>query len=177
MANPNQSVKVYVKQELRLDLLNVAQRDMFRLGVIGVGQVVSRVQAGHGPNDGPAKALSGWHQRWKTKHGLKPVRDLTVTGDMLRSLSVRTVSENRVKLGVSEGFPATPRKLRAQKWVKNKKGESRQTAVTQKDKAWWNQQKEPWLVFSPANMEGIRAGGQQIAQEQLLRLVKTRPKL
>lgn len=119
------SVRVYQKKQLRLDLLNFRQRQMYELGSAGVTAVKARLSAAQGPEDGAAKPLTKRYAIFKTRKGKGNRRNLTFTGDLLRNFQVRTVSENRAKASVS----------------------------TRKDriKAWANQKREEWMVFSPRN--------------------------
>ncbi len=52
------SVRVYQKKQLRLDLLNFRQRQMYELGGTGVAAVKSRLAAAQGPADNAAKPLT-----------------------------------------------------------------------------------------------------------------------
>lgn len=45
------SVRVYQKKQLRLDLLNFKQRQMYELGSVGVATVKERLAASQGPED------------------------------------------------------------------------------------------------------------------------------
>ncbi|MGE5648316.1 MAG: hypothetical protein ACM336_21260 [Acidobacteriota bacterium] len=119
------TVRVYQKKQLRLDLLNFRQRQMYELGGTGVNAVKARLGAAQGPGDGAAKPLTKRYAIFKTRKGKGNRRNLTFTGDLLRNFQVRTVSGNRAKASVS----------------------------TRKDriKAWANQKREEWMVFSPKN--------------------------
>ncbi len=119
------SVRVYQKKQLRLDLLNFRQRQMYELGGVGVTAVKSRLGNSQGPGDSAAKPLTKRYAIFKTRKGKGNRRNLAFTGDLLRNFQVRTVSENRAKASVS----------------------------TRKDriKAWANQKREEWMVFSPRN--------------------------
>ena len=82
----SQTVRVYVKKSLRLDLLNIPQRQMYDLGVAGLGTVKQRVAKAYGMADAPAAPLKSesW-KRIKKSKGLKPIRDLHGTGMMYTS--------------------------------------------------------------------------------------------
>ncbi len=123
------SVRVYQKKQLRLDLLNFRQRQMYELGGAGVTAVKARLSAAQGPGDGAAKPLTKRYAIFKTRQGKGNRRNLAFTGDLLRNFQVRTVSENRAKASVS----------------------------TRKDriKAWANQNCEEWVVFSPKNKAAV----------------------
>ncbi len=98
---------------------------MYELGGTGVMAVKARLGTAQGPADGAAKPPTKRYAIFKTRQGKGNRRNLTFTGDLLRNFQVRTVSENRAKASVS----------------------------TRKDriKAWANQKREEWMVFSPKN--------------------------
>jgi hypothetical protein len=142
------SVRVYQKKQIRLDLLNFRQHQMFQIGTVGVAAVKNRVGAALGPSDAPAKPLTKRYAIQKSKLGLGNRRNLTFTGDLLRNFQVRTVSENRARAGLS----------------------------TRKDriKAWVNQKIEPWVVFSPKNRAAVREATRRMLAEMTPRLVVER---
>jgi len=133
------SVRVYQKKQLRLDLLNFRQHQMFKIGNVGVAAVKNRVGAALGPSDAPAKPLTKRYAIRKTRLGKGNRRNLTFTGDMLRNFMVRTVSENRAAASLS----------------------------TRKDriKAWVNQKIEPWVVFSPKNRAAVLEAARRVLDE------------
>jgi len=142
------SVRIWEKKQIRLDRLNFKQREMFKLGTVGVAAVKNRVQAALGPSDAPAKPLTKRYAIWKTKRGKGNRRNLTFTGDLLRNFQVRTVSERQAKAGLS----------------------------TRKDrlKAWANQKLEPWMVFSPKNRAAVLEATRRVLAEMAPRLVLER---
>src|ERR1041384_4253526 len=75
-------VKVYVKKTVRYNELSFSQQQMLRIGTVGVAAVKNRVELGQGPNDGPAKPLTPGYAKYKSRHGLKPLRDLVGNGVM-----------------------------------------------------------------------------------------------
>jgi hypothetical protein len=123
------TVRVYQKRQLRLDLLNFKQRQIYDLGNIGVAAVKRRLAAAQGPEDGSAKPLTVRYAKWKSRHGGSNRRNLTFTGNLLRNFQVRTVSDGRAKANLS----------------------------TRKDriKGRANQAIEPWMVFSPRNRQAV----------------------
>ena len=139
------SVRVYQKKQLRLDRLNFRQSEMYKIGNVGVAAVKNRLAASQGPNDGPAKPLTKRYAIWKTKQGKGNRRNLTLTGNMLQNLLVRTVSENRAKASNS----------------------------TRKDriKAWVMYKIEPWIVFSPKNQIAVRESAQRVFKAMIPRLL------
>jgi hypothetical protein len=139
------SVRVYQKRQLRLDLLNFKQRQMYELGMAGVTAVKERLAAAKGPTDGPAKPLKKSYAIWKTRKGKGNRRNLFLTGEMLGNFTVRTVSEDRAKANVS----------------------SRKARI----KAWVNQKREEWMVFSPRNREAVKKAAQKMIEAMKPRLV------
>ncbi|MBI4905116.1 MAG: hypothetical protein HY820_15890 [Acidobacteria bacterium] len=142
------SVRIYQKKQIRLDLLNIRQSAMFKVGNVGVAAVKNRVTAALGPNDSPAKPLTKRYAIRKTKLGKGNRRNLSFTGDMLRNFMVRTVSENKAKASLS----------------------------TRKDriKAWVNQKIEAWAVFSPKNKEAVLEAARRVVNEMKDRLLVER---
>lgn len=139
------SVRIYQKKQLRLDLLNFRQSQMFKVGNVGVAAVKNRLSAAQGPSDGQAKPLTKRYAIRKTKLGKGNRRNLALTGDMLRNFMVRTVSENRAKASLS----------------------------TRKDriKAWVNQKIEPWIAFSPKNRAAVVEATRRVLAEMKPRLI------
>jgi hypothetical protein len=142
------SVRIYQKKQIRLDRLNFRQAHLFKIGNVGVAAVKNRLAAAQGPADTPAKPLTKRYAIRKTKFGKGNRRNLSFTGDMLRNLMVRTVSEKAAKAGLS----------------------------TRKDriKAWANQKIEPWLVFSPKNRAAVVEAARRVFQEATKRLLVER---
>ena len=50
-----QSVRVFQKNKIRLDRLNIPQRQMYEVGQAALNSIADRLQQGKGPNDGPAR--------------------------------------------------------------------------------------------------------------------------
>ena len=142
------SIRVYQKKQIRLDLLNIRQNAMFKIGNVGVAAVKNRVTAAQGPADSAAKPLTKRYAIQKTRLGRGNRRDLTFTGDLLRNFQVRTVSENRARASLS----------------------------TRKDriKAWANQKIEPWIVFSAKNKAAVLEATRRVLAEIKPRLVLER---
>ncbi len=139
------SVRIWQKKQIRLDHLNFRQAQMFKIGNVGVAAVKNRVGTAFGPEDSAAKPLTKAYAIRKTRLGKGNRRNLTFTGDLLRNLQVRSVSENRARAGLS----------------------------TRKDriKAWINQKIEPWLVFSPNNRAAVLEAARRVMAEAAPRLV------
>ena len=142
------SVRIYQKKQIRLDRLSFSQNQMFKIGSVGVAAVKNRLAAAQGPADSPAMPLSKRYAIKKTKLGKGNRRNLTFSGDMIRNLMVRTVSEKAAKAGL------TTRKDRI--------------------KAWANQRIEQWLVFSPKNKAAVVEAARRVFQEATKRLTLQR---
>src|SRR5512133_1617791 len=95
------SVRIWQKKQIRLDHLNFRQAQMFKVGNVGVAAVKNRACAALGPEDSAAKPLTKPYAIRKTRLGKGNRRNLTLTGDLLRNLQVRSVSENRARAGLS----------------------------------------------------------------------------
>lgn len=142
------TVRVYVRKQLRLDRLNFKQRQMYELGGVGVAAIKQRLAAARGPTDAPAKPLTKRYAIYKTRLGKGNRRNLRLTGDLLDNFQVRTVSENRAKATVS----------------------TRKNRI----KAWVNQKREPWMVFSPSNKLTVIEAARRILAAMTPRLVLER---
>lgn len=111
------AVNVYVKRQLRLDLLSIPQRKMYELGNAALESIRERVAKARNVQDAPAAPLKS--ERWKRikkAKGLKPIRDLRGTGMMwpekggkrkpklkpvghlMDQIAVRKVSDNRAHI-------------------------------------------------------------------------------
>jgi len=63
------SVRVFQKKQLRLDLLNFRQRQMYELGGKGVTAVKARLGAAQGPGDSDATPLTKRYAIFETRKG------------------------------------------------------------------------------------------------------------
>jgi hypothetical protein len=143
------SVCIWFRKQLRVDHLNFRQFQMLKLGTVGLAPVKNGLAAGLGPADAPAKPLTKRYAIYKSKRlRRRAVRDLALTGMMLRNLSVRTVSERAAKAA------PTSRK----EWIKGLA----------------NMRREPWLLFSPANRAAVVEAARRILREITPRLVLER---
>lgn len=141
-------VRVYVKKEIRLERLTFNQQQMLKLGTVGLATVKNRVQSAKEEHDAAAKPLNKAYAITKSRVTRKrALRDLTYSGDMMRNLQVRTVSENQSRAGL------TSRKQR----VKGKVMSGIQR----------------WLVFSPVNVQDTIKAARLIFTESVARIVKT----
>jgi hypothetical protein len=143
------SVRIWFRKQLRVDHLNFRQFQMLKLGTVGLAAVKNRLAAGLGPTDAPAKPLTKRYAIYKAKRlRRRAVRDLSLSGNILRNLSVRTVSERASKAAL------TSRKERI--------------------KGLANMRREPWLVFSPRNRAAVVEAARHILREITPRLVLER---
>lgn len=92
-------IRVYVKRKIELGRLSVPQQTMFKLGTIALGRKKESLRLGLNSQGAKAKKLSKGHAIRKAKRRLPQIRNLSFTGNMLRNLSVRTVSENKARIG------------------------------------------------------------------------------
>lgn len=134
-------LKVYVKRQFQVDKFTFRQRQMGSLLQIGVGSRVLESKRGLNAAGGSARPLSKRYalfKTWltkKTEGRGRNVRDLHLTGDMMREWKVRTVSNSGAKAG----------------W-NTRKG---------RKKAWANEDREEFIVWSrTANQAVLRAAAQ-----------------
>lgn len=139
------AVTIRVKKQIQLDRLDFKQQSMVKLGTVGNASVIDRVGKVLNSEDQSSKPLTKQYAIRKTKAGKGNRRNLRFTGNMLRELSVRTVTQNRSNSGLT-----TDRNRR---------------------KARGNQAIEPWLLFSPNNQQAVSGAAQQILKEMLPRIV------
>ena len=139
------SVRIWQRKQLRLDHLTFRQRDMVQVGAAGLLAVKQRLAAAKGPGDSPAKPLTKRYAIRKSKLRKGNLRDLWLTGKMLKNLTLRTVSENSSKAAL------TSRKERI--------------------KGLANTRVEPWVVFSPKNKIAVMEKAKQVFLEAKKRLI------
>ena len=137
-------IVVKIPKKIRLEKLNFPQREMLRLGELGVEAVKARVEAGRNLQDAPSKPLSKSYARRKLRARRKPIRDLKFTGKMMGAFRVRRTAENFATAGLG--------------------GE--------RNKGLFNQRIEEWLGFSEANRRRVLAEGQAILNRMKDRLVR-----
>lgn len=142
------AVKIWVKKQLRLEPLTVRQREMVRVGAAGLLSVFKRLSQARGPEDGPAKPLTKRYAIRKSRMGRGNRRDLNLTGDMLRNLKLRTVTDNEAKAAL------TSRKERVKGTV--------------------NTRREVWLVFSPTDRQVVINTLQAVLNEKMKQMVATK---
>jgi len=158
-------VKIWQKRQLRLDLLTFPQRDMVRIGSAGLLSVFKRLSQARGPEDGPAKPLSKKYAIYKSRMHKGNRRDLFFTGQLLRSLRLRTVNDN-------SAYAAPGGDKRQMMGKASKGGKPQKSSVTNRDVARGNMKREPWLVFSPVNRQAVMEKARQVFLEAKARLIK-----
>ena len=81
--------------------------DMETIANVLLDSISRRILNGFNANDAPSKALKPGkngkrgYPEYKAAHGLQPIRDWFLTGRTMRSLKVKSASENRVVIGFS----------------------------------------------------------------------------
>lgn len=140
------SVRIHQKKRIRLHGLTFKQLQMVKIGRVGLAEIKRRIAAAQGSNDEPAKPLKDVsYKLQKKRKGLPAVRDLHFSGEMMKNLTLRTVSEKAAKAAF------TSRKARS--------------------KANANQNIEPFVVFSPKNEEVIREATEKELRENAKTLI------
>jgi hypothetical protein len=162
------SVRIWVKKQLKLDTLTFRQNQMVQIGSAGLLSVFRRLAAAQGPNDGPAKPLTKGYAIYKTRKGKGNRRNLFFTGQLLSTLKLRTVSDNKAYMAPGADRRQLLRVVPAGSKLKPQKG-----TVTNRDVARGNQMREPWLVFSPANRRDVILAAQRVLGQIKNQLVKT----
>ncbi len=142
------SIRIWEKKQLRLDKLTPMEREMVDIGSAMLLSVFQRFSKALGPTDAPAKPLTKGYAIFKSKQHRGNRRDLKLTGDMLRNLSLRTVTDTSAKAAL--------------------------TSQKQRVKGWANAKRQPWLVLSPANRKAVHDRAQRIMQGRLRRLAVSR---
>jgi len=147
------SIRVFVKKQIEVGRMNFGQKQMLKLGTVGLADVKRRISRAQNDQDAPSKPLTRRYAIRKSK--LRRVgfrgtnkRDLTFTGDLMRSWQVRTVSEAKA----------------AATW----------STLRNRQKARSNQRIEDFISFSPSNVRAVSTAAGQVVAELIPRLVKTK---
>jgi hypothetical protein len=159
-----QSVRIWKKGSLNLGDITFQQREMVEVGSTGLLSVFKRVIQAQGPNDGPAKPLTKRYAIYKSKLGRGNRRNLFLTGQLLGSLKLRTVTENRA-------YAAPDARMRVENRAARKKNKSI-ARFTNRDVGMANMKREPWLVFSPNNISVIMAKAKEVFARVIGRIPK-----
>ncbi len=141
-----QTVRIWQKRQLRLDRLTFRQRDMVQIGSAGLLSVMKRLSQARGPTDAPAKPLKKGYAIYKSRLRKGNRRNLFLTGKMLENLKLRTVSDNSAKASL------TSRKERI--------------------KGFANMRREPWLVYSPINIQAVMQTARVVLAQAKMRLMR-----
>lgn len=99
-------VRVFVKKQIRIDRLTFNQRQMHKLGNVGLASRKNEIAQAKNARGGPAKPLSKGYAIRKSRISKfggrgRNRRDLHLRGDMLREWQVRTVSSKEARAGWS----------------------------------------------------------------------------
>ncbi len=140
-------VRIWQGKKLRLDRLTFPQKAMVEIGSAGVLDVKRRLSQAQGPTDGPAKPLGKGYAIYKSRMRRGNRRNLFLTGDMLRNLTLRTVGDNSARAGL--------------------------TKEKERIKGWNNMKKEIWCVFSPANVAATTRKAREVFGRMVKGLVKS----
>jgi hypothetical protein len=76
--------------------------DMTVIGNFMCDRIRRRIESGTNVDDAPAKPLKPGYEKLKVRRGLMPIRDWTWRGRTLRSLAVKSASENHVTIGFTD---------------------------------------------------------------------------
>ena len=141
-------LRVYVKKQLVVNSLAFRPQQMYKIGHAGTLDVKMRVGAAVNANDAPAKKLTKRYAIYKNKvvRMGRVKRDLTLTGAMLQNFQVRTVSNNSAQ--------------------------ARNSTRKDREKANRNQQREPWILFSPNNQRAVLRVTQQVFGDIVKQMVR-----
>jgi hypothetical protein len=95
----------------RLSVPGFSPDQMREIGDFARAEEITRISHGLNINDLPAKPLARWYARRKQKAGGQPVRDLRLTGAMLRAREVTGAETNQAVLSFTD--PAQEAKAEA----------------------------------------------------------------
>lgn len=139
------TIRLYVKKQIRVDRLNFNQAQMLKLGTVALAARKNDILALRTPTGEATKPLHRWYAIRKTRMGKGNRRNLTLTGSMLRSWNVRTVSENRANAS----------------W----------TTLRERQKALANNLIQNFVAHSKNGIEATRRAGQLLLNESAKRLL------
>lgn len=130
-------------RKVRIKGFGIRPLQMLRLGGIGLAAVKARVARGLNIDDQAMPPLKKRYAIQKNKQigGGRQVRDLRLTGSMLNNLTVRSATENQVRIAL--------------------------TRQADRQKALRNQQISPWLGWSPADIQAVEAAARRIFQTEV----------
>jgi hypothetical protein len=116
--------------------LNFGTRAMYALAKFALATMLNRVSKAIGSNDQPMKPLKKGYAIHKTRLGRGNKRNLLYSGDMLRNISIRSVSEYQARIDL--------------------------TSAKQRMKARQNEVKSPWYGWSPNDIARMSVRAQQL---------------
>ena len=117
--------------QIRLLPVAFSRDQMAQIGSFGLEKLKRRVSFGIGSNDAAMPGLQVGYQRLKARRVGSSLRDLKFTGRMLDDLKIQSVSESSVRMDI--------------------------TTALSRIKARTNEQRSPWLSFSPSDEAAIYA--------------------
>lgn len=116
--------------------IGFAERQMYDLARVALDSIKQRVARGIGSDDAPMAGLKKGYAIWKTKHGLGNKRNLVVTGGMLDSFQIRSVSATEARMDI--------------------------TSRDGRMKARENERRTPWFGWSASDVKAIIAKAQTL---------------
>ena len=190
----SKTVQVYVKRQIRLDLLNFKQRQMYDLGNKALESIKTRVARAYGPNDAAAPPLKNsyylkynkdgsvdridlGYSSWaniKKGFGGRPIRDLEGNGMMLES-TIRHYRNRKQKVRGRWKFNLKyvghlMEQISVRKVSDNRAFIVEPTTIPGRIKARGNRE---MLGFSPRNCVEIWREGMKILGDLKTKMVKT----
>lgn len=142
------NVRIYVKRQIAVNRLNFDQKTMLALGNVALSSRKESVTKGQTVEGSAAAPLRKRYAKRKAKLGLKPIRDLVFSGELMRGWLVRTVSDNRAHASWST---RRNRKVAAE-----------------------NDRREKFIGFSKTDERSVTVAGQRLLTQMIPRLALTR---
>lgn len=128
-------------RKVRIKGFGIRPLKMLQLGAAALAIVKARVARGQDINDTPMPGLSESYGKRKRRRFSRDLRDLRLTGAMLDNLTVRSATENQVRIAF--------------------------TKALERQKALSNQQRTPWLGWSPNDTREIEDAAQRIFKTEV----------
>ena len=129
-------------RKVRIKGFGIRPLQMLRLGGIGLASVKERVARGLNIDDQAMPPLKRSYAVRKNREigGGRQIRDLRLTGSMLNNLTVRSATENSVRIAL--------------------------TRQADRQKALRNQQISPWLGWSPSDIQAVEEAARRVFQTE-----------
>lgn len=86
--------------EFRLKPIRLTAKE--EIGAVAIESERERITEAVNVNDDPAKPLAHRYAYEKKLRGGKPIRDLTLTGDMLRSRTIESIEGNEIRIAFAD---------------------------------------------------------------------------